>query len=235
MLSARTPRLTYDGVTGRLVWQSPAPGAAAQTAGAMIGLHAGRYAGYGLRWLYFLCGVGGTLMVASGLVLWTVKRRERLPDPSRPHLGFRIVERLNVATIGGFPLGIACFFWANRLLDTTMRGRAEWEIHCLFIAWVAAALLAFAVKPAKAWPAVFAATGALLALLPLYDIVATERGLVSSLASGDLMLAGVDGVMLAFGMAFLLVARRVLRHRPAAKRIRTPRRVPAPAVLEPAE
>src|SRR5256885_5968154 len=27
-------------------------------------------------------------------VLWNVKRRSKLPDPERPHFGFRLVERL---------------------------------------------------------------------------------------------------------------------------------------------
>ncbi|RZM36000.1 MAG: PepSY domain-containing protein [Sphingomonas sp.] len=232
---SRTPRLTYDGVTGRLVWRSPPPGAAAETAGAMIGLHAGRFAGDGGRWLYFLCGIAGTLMVASGLVLWTVKRRERLPDPSRPHFGFRLVERLNVAVIGGFPLGIACFFWANRLLPVTLGGRADWEMHVMFIAWAVAAVTAFVVRPARMWSALFATTGVLLVALPVYDIVATERGLFASLAIGDLMIAGIDATIVVLGVAFLLLARRVARHRPAAKHVRNPRAVTASKFLEPAE
>jgi len=220
MLSSRTPRLTYDGVTGRLVWRSPPPGAAAETAGAMIGLHAGRFAGNGGRWLYFLCGIAGTLMIASGLVLWTVKRRERLTDPTRPHFGFRFVERLNVAVIGGFPLGIACFFWANRLLPVTLRGRADWEMHALFIAWAVAAVVAFVVRPARVWPSLFAVTGGLLVALPAYDIVATDPGLLAWVAIGDLMIAGIDVMMAVFGVAFLLLARRVARYQPNPKRVR---------------
>ncbi|MEG8027151.1 PepSY-associated TM helix domain-containing protein [Sphingomonas aerolata] len=235
MLSSRTPRLTYDGVTGRLVWRSPPPGAAAETAGAMIGLHAGRFAGDGGRWLYFLCGIAGTLMVASGLVLWTVKRRERLLDPTRPHLGFRLVERLNVAVIGGFPLGITCFFWANRLLPVALRGRADWEMHMLFIAWAAAALTAFVVRPARVWPSLFAVTGVLLVALPMYDVVATDRGLFASLAIGDLMIAGIDAAISVFGIGFLLLARRVAHHRPAAKRVRRAEAATASTVPEPAE
>ncbi|SFP60851.1 PepSY-associated TM helix domain-containing protein [Sphingomonas rubra] len=234
MLSSRTPSLAYDGVSGRLIWASPVPGGAAQTAGAMIGLHAGRFADDGLRWLYFLCGVGGTVMVASGLVLWTVKRRERLPDPARPHLGFWMVERLNVAVIGGFLLGVAAWFWANRLLPIAEHGRAEGEVHVMFLAWAAAALLAFVQRPAIVWPALFGATGVALIGLPLYDVVATERGLFASLASGDGVLAGIDAALLVFGAGFLLIACRVARHRPAVREARAPR--PAvPLALEPAE
>jgi uncharacterized iron-regulated membrane protein len=235
MLSSRTPRLTYDGVSGRLVWRSPAPGAAAETAGGMIGLHAGRFAGNGGRWLYFLCGIAGTLMIASGLVLWTIKRRERLPDPTRPHIGFRLVEWLNVAVIGGFPLGIACFFWANRLLPAAMRARADWEMHTLFIAWICAGLIAFVVKPGRAWSLLFAATGALLVALPIYDVLATDRGLFASLVIGDLMIAGIDAAIVVFGLAFLLLARRVVRHRPAVKRVRNLKAAKPAKVLEPAE
>jgi uncharacterized iron-regulated membrane protein len=237
MLSSRTPRLTYDGVTGRLVWRSPPPGAAAETAGAMIGLHAGRFAGDGGRWLYFLCGVAGTLMVASGLILWTVKRRERLADPTRPHFGFSMVERLNVAVIGGFPLGIAGFFWANRLLAVTLRGRADWEMHVLFIAWAATALAAFVFRPVRVWPSLFATTGGLLIALPVYNIVATDRGLFASLASGDRMIAGIDATIVVFGIAYLLLARRVARYRPAGKRVRMGAAAAATAlkVPEPAE
>ncbi len=243
MLSSRTPRLTYNGVSGELVWQAPTPGAAAETAGVMIGLHAGRFAGDGGRWLYFLCGIAGTVMVASGLVLWTVKRRERLPDPTRPHFGFRLVERLNVVVIGGFPLGIAGLFWANRLLPVTLPDRAAWELHGLFIVWAAAALAAFVVRPARMWPLLFAATGLLLIGLPVYDIVATERGLFAALAIGDLMIAGIDAAMAVFGVIFIVLARRIARHRPAARRPRKQRNVVAPAsgpvanpaILEPAE
>ena len=225
LLSARTPGITYDGVTGRVLFERPAPGPASLTAGVMIGLHAGRYADAGLRWIYFLSGVAGSLMVASGLVLWTVKRREKLPDPARPHLGFRIVERLNVAVIGGFPLGIACFFWANRLLPVATKGRAEAEISWLFYAWAAAIVLALARRPVQAWTVLLGLTGVLLALLPVYNLFWTERGIAASIASGDWLPAGVDLTLLASGAAYVAIAWRVAHYRPAPRR----RARPAPA------
>src|SRR3546814_20250004 len=90
-------------------------------------------------------------MVGSGLVLWTVKRRGRLPDPARPPFGFRLVERLNIAVIAGLPAGIAIYFLANPLLPLEKVDRAEWEVHSLFIVW--GAMLARAmVRPARrAW------------------------------------------------------------------------------------
>src|SRR3546814_944351 len=74
----------FEGATGRSINAGAGQSRALATQGVMIGLHAGRFAGWGLRWLYFLSGVSGAIMVGSGLVLWTVKRRGRLPDPARP-------------------------------------------------------------------------------------------------------------------------------------------------------
>ena len=105
----------------------------------------------------------------------------------------------------------------------------------LFIAWAAAALTAFVVRPARVWPSLFAVTGVLLVALPMYDVVATDRGLFASLAIGDLMIAGIDAAISVFGIAFLLLARRVAHHRPVAKRARRARSATASRVPEPAE
>jgi uncharacterized iron-regulated membrane protein len=234
MLNTRTPGVAYDGATGRLLWQSPPPGPTAVTAGAMIGLHAGRFADDVMRWVYFLCGVAGCVMVASGLVMWTVKRRKKLSDPARPHLGFRLVEKLNVAVIGGFPLGIACMFWANRLLPVTMKERAEWEIHVLFIAWFAALLLTLARRPQVAWTLLLGSTGALLAGLPVYNLFGTERGIVAAISADDWMLAGIDLTLLAFAFGYLGLARRVATFQPPAPKARARRTMAAPRLV-PAE
>jgi uncharacterized iron-regulated membrane protein len=217
MLSSYTPKLGYDGATGRLIWASPRPGAAVVTAGAMIGLHAGRYADDGLRWIYFLCGIGGSVMVASGLVLWTVKRREKLPDPSRPHPGFRIVERLNIGVVGGFPVAMIGFLWANRLLPVTMAGRADAEVNAMFLLWSCLLIHAAVRRPARAWVEQLGLAAVLLLALPPFDALATDKGLPATIAVGDWTLAGVDLTLLGLGTAYAWAARAVYRHRPAVR------------------
>ncbi|KAG1536024.1 hypothetical protein G6F50_015174 [Rhizopus delemar] len=100
--------LAFD-ARGNLLDAAPPRSAAVITRDGMIGLHAARFAPTTMRWLFFLSGVAGTLMVATGLVLWTVKRRTQLPDPARPHLGFRIVERLNIGFVTGLPVAMLAF------------------------------------------------------------------------------------------------------------------------------
>lgn len=221
-LSVRTPSLTYDGVTGRLLWASPPPGGAVVTAGAMVGLHAGRYADAAMRWVYFLCGIGGSLMIASGLVLWIVKRREKLPDPARPHCGFRLVERLNIGFVAGFPAAMTLYLWANRLLPVGTAHRADAEVNMMFLGWAALLLHAFARAPARrAWVEQLALTAVLLLALPLFDMVATDKGVIATIGARDWTLAGVDLTLAALGVGFGWAAWRVHRYTPRAKRGRT--------------
>lgn len=206
--------LMFDGVSGKLLQVKDHVGTAAETRGVLYALHLGRFADTVVRWLYFLVSLAGTAMVGTGLVLWTVKRRAKLPDPERPYFGFRLVERLNIATIAGLPLAMAAFLWGNRLLPAGMAGRAEWEIHLFFIAW--ALTLAYAIlRPAKqAWIELLWASSAALALLPIVNALTTTRGLPASLLSGDWVFAGFDLTMLAFAVLAAILARRTARHKP---------------------
>ncbi|MET0256289.1 MAG: PepSY domain-containing protein, partial [Luteibacter sp.] len=156
-----------------------------------------------------------TGMVATGLVLWTAKRRVQLPDPERPHFGFRLVERLNIATVGGLPLAIACHFLANRLLPLRMVGRPDWEVHVFFIAWGASLVYACVRPPRRGWLEILSASAVAFAAIPLVNAATTDRDLVRSLWRGDWVFAGFDLTM--FGLAALLgVAAWKLYKRPVA-------------------
>ncbi|MBO9516891.1 MAG: PepSY domain-containing protein [Porphyrobacter sp.] len=227
-IGSRGEEMTFSGVTGQPVGGSMPKGAALATESVMIGLHAGRYAEYGLRWLYFLSGLGGTIMVGSGLVLWTVKRRTKLPDPSRPHFGFRLVEKLNIATIAGFPAGIAAYFLANRLLPLEMADRADHEINSLFLTCLAVLVYALARPSARAWPEMLGLAAALFAAVPLVNAFTTSRGLPVSLLAGDWLFVSFDLVMLLLALGFAMGARKAARKR--AEGPRTARRKPREAV-----
>lgn len=210
-MNARGRSLDFDGVSGQLISPARQAGGARSVEGVMIGLHAGRYADGPLRWLYFLSGLGGTIMVATGLVLWTIKRRARLPNPARPHLGFRIVEKLNIAVIIGFPTGLAGYFLANRLLPVHLADRSEREVAALFIVWGMTAMLAL-VRPARrAWNELCTVGATLFLAIPIVNCLTTTRGLPASLLSGDWVFAGFDLVMLVFGAMMALASWKLAR------------------------
>lgn len=206
-------RLTFDGVTGALRDPTPAaePGLGSRIFSVFTAIHLGRFAGPAMRWLLFLAGVTGTLMVATGLVLWVVKR---LPD--RRKLGYtprghRLVEVLNVGGIAGLSLATAGYFWLNRLVPASLAGRTDWEIHGFFIVW-ALALAHTALRPhRRAWIEQLTLAAAMFALLPLLNPLTGGSGLWRSLPAGQWPIAGFDLVMLALALVHGYAARRLTK------------------------
>lgn len=220
-LGRGTPAIHLNATTGRPL-AGARPGSAAEvTRDVMVQLHAGWFAAPVLRWLYFVGGVSGTVMIASGLILWTVKRRAKLADPARPHFGFRLVERLNIGVISGATGGIGAYFLANRLFPVALPGRAEWEVHALFIVW--GALFAWSLgRPARrAWIETLAVGAALYALVPPVNALTTSRGLVASLQSRDWTYVSFDLAMLATAALLAYAAYRIATRQPRAPRLRT--------------
>ncbi|MEM1204902.1 MAG: PepSY-associated TM helix domain-containing protein [Acidobacteriota bacterium] len=221
----------YDGVSGEyLETIDPTTRAPIAVASVMIGLHEGLFAGPLLRWLYFISGLLGAGMVATGAIYWTAKRKKKALPYEAQSRSYRFVESLNVGTILGLPIGIAAYFWANRLLPLGMEGRADWEIHCLFLAW-ALCLLYPLTRPSRvawrelAWLAAFA-----FGALPIVNAATTDAHMVNSLRSGDWVLAAFDGTALAFGLIFAGLAAELGRRRAKAERaaVQTPRAVGVP-------
>ncbi|MFK0375161.1 PepSY-associated TM helix domain-containing protein [Pandoraea sp. NPDC090278] len=217
--------LLFDGTTGKLIDVHDGVGPAAETRGVMYALHLGRFSDLHLRWLYFLVSLGGTAMVGSGLVMWTVKRRSKLPDPTRPHFGFHVVERLNIAAIAGLSIAMTAFLWGNRLIPADALKRSVTEVDVFYWVWAATLLYAL-VRPAKrAWVELLWFGAAVLALLPVLNAVTTTRGLWHSLTTGDWVYTGVDLMLWAFAALHAWLAIRTARHKPKTK----PARVTAPA------
>ena len=217
--------LTFD-ASGALIDEAGVRSAAVVTRDGMIGLHAARFAPVMMRWLFFLSGVAGTLMVATGLVLWTVKRRTQLPDPARPHLGFRIVERLNIGFVAGLPVAMLAFLWGNRLLPMQLADRSDMEVRAFFYAWAACLLHAAVRLPRRGWVEQLVLAGVLALGLPLYNVIVWNGGVFAALAAGDGAKAGIDIGLLLIGAGLLWSARRVHRFVPAARRPRPARTAP---------
>ncbi|KAF1026293.1 MAG: hypothetical protein GAK40_01270 [Burkholderia plantarii] len=198
--------LLFDGTTGKLLETHEHVGAAAQTRGVLYALHIGRFSDISLRWLYFLVSLAGTAMVGTGLVMWTVKRRQSLPDPERPYFGFRLVERLNIAAIAGLSIAMTAYLWGNRLLPTGLAHRSDMEVHVFFAVWGATLLYAIARPARRAWIELLWLATALLALLPVLNVLTTDRPFWHSLASGDWVYTGFDLMMWAFAALHALLA-----------------------------
>lgn len=211
-IGATVAEVSFDGPSGRVIgaWAETRP--AVGTYAVIYGLHMGRFANGVLRWLYFLGGAMLTLAVASGMILWVVKRRERAPLS----LGNRIVERLNVGVLVGVPIGFAAYLCANRLLPAGLADRAQLEVTIALDAAGVALLLALAAPPRLGWPL-------LLGVLALLCLAAPVVGgglsyLSQALARGDAVLPVADALLVAVALAALACMRTVTRQRADVRR-----------------
>jgi hypothetical protein len=213
-LNARGPSITWSGASGARLSASTPPRPAVTTAGVMLGLHMGWFAGPLLRWTYFLLGLSGAAMVATGLVLWTAKRRAS--KPAR-HFGFALVERLNIGAIAALPAGMAAFLLANRLIPAGLAGRADLEVATMFWTWFGLAALSCLRPARRAWVETLAVAAALFAAIPVVNALTTDRGLPGSILAGDRLFAAFDLAMLGAAAILATAAWYAARPRPQAR------------------
>ncbi|VVO10832.1 PepSY-associated TM helix domain-containing protein [Pseudomonas fluorescens] len=203
--------LTFNGVTGQLLGttaQQPLPMA---ISGAFYGLHMGHFAGPVLRWLYFICGLAGTAMIGTGLVIWLGKRQLKHAKSAVMPFELRLVEVLNIASMSGLVAAVAAFFWANRLLPVDMVGRADWEVNSFFIVWGLSVLHAMLRRGRAAWIDQLALAALLFCAVPLLNAITTPYHLGVTLAQGDWAMAGVDLTCLGSGVFLAWAAWKMQR------------------------
>ena len=230
--------LNFDLSNGKKIADNPSnqDKAPMQFATTVLGLHEGSFASPLIRILYVITGLLGTAMIATGLVLWTVKRRPKQLKAERMSFGHALVERLNIAMIAGLPLAIAVYFWANRLIPAHLADRAAWEIHSLYITLALSFLYALCRPIVRAWLEILSAASLAYLLLPLLNALTTERHLGASLAHQDYVLASIDlgfvflGSILAWAAYKVWLKREAILKKPVAKAKRLPKQTQAAAV-----
>ncbi|MDR1275652.1 MAG: PepSY domain-containing protein [Candidatus Accumulibacter sp.] len=204
-------RALFDGATGARL-ETPieaSPSAIVAVWNALVTLHMGRFATPLQRWLLFLAGVSGTLMIASGLIMWRVSRFKTPGRSEDAPFGYRLVEVLNVSGIAGWLVALGAYFWACRLLPDALAARGDWEVRVFFLAWVVSFVHAAFREHLRAWVEQLRFSGALIALLPLINGLTGGAPLFRSVVAGPWQVAGFDIFALAAGALLLFVARKV--------------------------
>jgi uncharacterized iron-regulated membrane protein len=215
--------VSFNGTTGELLRVSGEQSLPAAIGGSFYGLHMGHFAGPVLRWLYFICGLAGTAMIGTGLVMWLGKRQLQHAKTGVMPFELRLVEVLNIASMSGLMIAIAAFFWANRLLPASFTGRSDWEVQAFFIAWGLSVVHAIVRQGRRGWVEQLSVGALLFIGVPVLNALTTSQHLGVSLANGDWAMAGFDLTCLGSGV-FLAWAAWKMQHRrvpqPKAERAR---------------
>lgn len=169
------------------------------------GMHFIQFSHWGLRWLYFLAGVSGCVMIATGFVFWLESRRAS--HAKKALAGVRVVEALAVGSVTGIVLATGAYLVVNRLLPLGYQwagqNRAALEVWVFYLVWLGTFAHAAwrradpTTQPAiQAWKEQCGAIVALTVLAVLLNAVTTGDHLVATLSRGDLQVAGVDLMLL---------------------------------------
>ncbi|ATZ64528.1 PepSY-associated TM helix domain-containing protein [Acinetobacter bereziniae] len=210
------PVLKFDGVTGKDIsddLQARNTSVPMGIYNVVTVLHEARGLDLTFRWLLFFSGVLGTLMVATGLILWCVKRAPQQQKQGYKSFGYRFVEVMNIAAVIGLPIACAAYFYANRFIPFEVEARLNWEIRAFFIAWLATLIYA-AIRPHRqAWLELLMLATVAYALLPLINFMTGGQALWNSIANGQWMIASFDLMTWAIAILFFLSFYKVKKHK----------------------
>lgn len=177
------------------------------------GMHFIQFKHWPLRWLYFLAGLSGCVLIATGFLFWLEARRTR--HAKKGLAGVRVVEGLTVGSVTGIIIATLAMFAANRLLPLGAgfagQSRADLEVWAFYLAWLACFAHAWW-RPAAAWCAQLRVVCFLALACVVLNAVTTGDHPVRALLSGSSGLwavAGMDAMLLILAWVAALAARRL--------------------------
>lgn len=160
--------IAMNALTGEVIRPVPPSQGASWVQRVMAGLHFAQFGGYSMRWVYFICGLVSTAMMAGGLVLFSVKRRRRYAKVERAtRWGYEWIERVNIAMVSGLLLACVGLLWVNRLVPVAVAERAATEVNLFFAIWGLSFIHASLRPWLKAWCEQLWLAGLLALALPL--------------------------------------------------------------------
>lgn len=222
-LLTHASRVVFDAGSGAVRQVVPAfeaRMAAHHVHAAIETLHKADFGGWTIKWLYFFSGLAGTAMVATGTLLFALKRRKKSEHEfgaatARVYHG---VEALNVAALAGIALASIVYLYANRLIPPGLAGRETWEIRAFFGAWALSLAHAAWRGPTRGWIGQLALAALLCMGLPWLNGATTGMHLWAYLRHGQAQQAALELTVIGFGLALAYIAWALRRGwaRPAA-------------------
>ncbi|MTD11929.1 PepSY domain-containing protein [Acinetobacter sp. YIM 103518] len=208
--------LQFDGVTGKNITDDSSslknPNIPMDIYNVFTTLHEARGVDIALRWLLFLSGIVGTVMVATGLILWCVKRAPQQQKQGYKSFGYRLVEVTNIAAIIGLPIACAAYFYANRFIPADIDMRLNWEIRTFFVVWLLTLIYPIFRSSRQAWLELLALATVLFALLPILNFMTGGQALWNSIAYGQWVIASFDLAMWVLAIVFAFSYYKVKKH-----------------------
>ena len=202
-------KVIFDAVSGEMLADFEAS-RVRRVRGWLEGFHFMQFDHWGVRWLFFLGGLSGCVLIASGFVYWSSARRPARggPDPFK----VTFVETMAIGSVTGLIVATGAFFVVNRLLpEREVVGglsRQGLEIAVFFLVWVLSFLHA-GLRRYAAWREQALSIAALAIAAPMLNWVTTGDHPMAALAGGVTSVASMDMLLLGSAALALWSARRL--------------------------
>lgn len=201
-------QMVFDASSGELLYEHIA-GPVTTVSSWIKGMHYIQYEHWPLRWLHFLGGLSGCVMIASGLIYWQSSRRKKHGDK---RFSQSIVKIISIGAICGTILATGVFFVVNRILPQAFElagyGRSELEVWAFYLVWIASFVHAgFRHKTAWQEQVILIAVIALIA--PILNWMTTGSHPIKTLNTGILSVFGMDIMLILSAVVAIVIAARI--------------------------
>lgn len=145
---------------------------------ALFSMHFGSYGGNGVRWIYFILGIGGAFLFYSGNILWVetrARKQKRAQDPvpeQRKDVIF--LANLTIGTCLGCVLAIATSMLVGRLAHIWMEVNSinHLYMYSYYAVFVIITLYTFVIGYQRALAQILCSIAMILMLIPISSLVA---------------------------------------------------------------
>ena len=148
-ITQRVPQVTFHATTGQILQSTRNESMIATLSSGVYGIHMMTFAPTLLRVCLFFSGLLGCTMIASGLLLWSLKRQLQTQMNTPFHFGFYLVDRLNMSALLGLSTAVICYLFSFRF--NQMFHLEISETLVFFSSWLAIFVLSLVISKYALW------------------------------------------------------------------------------------
>lgn len=172
-------------------------------------LHFGDFAGYTLRILFFILGIGTCYIILTGNLMW-IQKKLNLRIEKQSLFGLRIVYAMTTGGFIGTIFATAVGFLCARILAVDQLERSDLIGYIFFACLFTAIAVSLMIKSQKQFAAIFLkVTAVILALTPIMDWLYVSQGIMAMLKLGYYHVIIVEVMLLSLALFCWLIASRL--------------------------
>ncbi|MEW6994007.1 PepSY-associated TM helix domain-containing protein [Colwelliaceae bacterium MEBiC 14330] len=172
-------------------------------------LHFGNFAGYSLRVLFFILGIGTCYIILTGNLMW-LDKKAKLRREKQNQLGLQLVKAMTTGGFIGTIFATGVGFICARTLPLDMLSRSDLISQIFFATLFSALIISLFIKNQSKFSALLLKLTALtLAATPILDWLLVSKGIAAMLANQHYDVLIVQACLLCLALCCWLVSAKL--------------------------